>query len=50
MTIDKQNECVERIMADHDVATAALRDASPMSDRTVIGYNMSEGDFVRSSG
>jgi hypothetical protein len=33
-----------------DVATAASREASPMSDGIVIEHKVSEGNFVRSSG
>jgi hypothetical protein len=49
MTVDKQNKFVKRMMADHDVAIAASREASPILEVTVIEHEVSEADFVRSS-
>jgi hypothetical protein len=49
MTIDEQNGFIGRMMADCDAAIAALRGASPTSDRTVMECEVSEVDFLRSS-
>jgi hypothetical protein len=48
MTTDKQDEFVERIMASSDMSTTAAREAIQASERSVIEWEVSEEDFVRS--
>jgi hypothetical protein len=48
--VEYYNEFVERMITDHDVAVAASRTASPVSEVTVTEHEVSETDFVRSSG
>jgi hypothetical protein len=49
MTIDEQDEFIQQMMADCNMTIAAFREASLMSDVTIIECKVSEVDFVRSS-
>jgi hypothetical protein len=50
MTADEQDKFVEWMMANCDVSTTVSRKASQVSERTVMEHEVSEEDFVRSSG
>jgi hypothetical protein len=50
MATDKQDKFVEQMMADCDVPMIAAREASQVSDGSVIEQEVLEEDFVRQEG
>jgi hypothetical protein len=48
--VDEEDEMVEHILANRDVAIAATPASAHSSEGTIIECEVSEEDFVRSSG
>jgi hypothetical protein len=48
--VDEEDEMVECILANHDVAMAATAASAHSSKGTIIEHEVGEEDFVRSSG
>jgi hypothetical protein len=53
MTLDEENEFIQRIMANHDAAVAAIAESTTYtatSEGTLVEREVEDADFVRSSG
>jgi hypothetical protein len=53
MTLDEEDEFIQRIMANHDAAVAAAAESTTQtstSEGTLVEREVDEADFVRSSG
>jgi hypothetical protein len=53
MTLDEQDEFIQRIMANRDAEMAAVSELTTSactSEGTVVEWEVNESDFVRSSG
>jgi hypothetical protein len=48
--VDEEDEMVERVLANHDAAVATTAASAHLSEGTIIEREVSEEDFVRSSG
>jgi hypothetical protein len=50
MTTDEQDDMIEKLLADRDAAMAATAASTQSEEATIIEREVSEEDFVRSSG
>jgi hypothetical protein len=50
MTTDEQDNMIEKLLADRDAAMAATAASTQSEEATIIECEVSEEDFVRSSG
>jgi hypothetical protein len=50
LTVDEEDDMVEHILANHDAAMAATAESTHSSEGTIIECEVSEEDFVWSSG
>jgi hypothetical protein len=49
MTTNKQDDMIEKILADHDAALAATAASMQSEEATIVEREVSEEDFVQSS-
>jgi hypothetical protein len=50
MTTNEQDDMIEKLLADHDAAMAATAASTQSKEATIIEHEVSEEDFVWSSG
>jgi hypothetical protein len=50
MTTDEQDDMIKKLLADRDAAMAATAASTQSEEATIIKCEVSEEDFVRSSG
>jgi hypothetical protein len=49
MTADEWEDFIEQMIADHDTLMIVLKEASQVSEGTVVEHEVTKEDFVRSS-